>query len=108
MFTQAGLQIEQPFIERVVDELRAMGVTVAQLGKEYGPGQYEMSVHHTDPIAAVDDYWSLKDAVRIVARDRGYVATFMPKLYADWAGNSLHVHISLWDVDGRQRSHGRD
>ena len=34
----------------MIDELRGMGVTVAQLGKEYGPGQYEMSVRHGDPI----------------------------------------------------------
>jgi glutamine synthetase len=102
MFTRAGLAAERVFIERVVAELRSMGVTVAQLGKEYGPGQYEMSVHHADPIRAVDDYFALKDAVRDLARDQGYVATFMPKPYAHWAGNSLHVHLSIWDADGRQ------
>src|SRR5215211_114238 len=36
MFTMEGMQAEQPFVARVVDELRAMGVTVSQLGKEYG------------------------------------------------------------------------
>ncbi len=104
MFTRAGLATERVFIERVVDELRSMGVTVAQLGKEYGPGQYEMSVHHADPIRAVDDYFALKDAVRDLARDQGYVATFMPKPYAHWAGSSLHVHLSIWDADGRAGS----
>src|SRR5829696_2447467 len=102
MFSQAGLATERVFVERVVDELRAMGVNVAQLGKEYGPGQYEMSVGHADPIRAVDDYFSLKDAVRDLARDQGYVATFMPKPYAHWAGNSLHVHLSIWDANGQQ------
>jgi glutamine synthetase len=102
MFTRAGLAAERVFINRVVDELRSMGVTVAQLGKEYGPGQYEMSVHHADPIRAVDDYFALKDAVRDLARDQGYVATFMPKPYAHWAGSSLHVHLSIWDADGQQ------
>jgi glutamine synthetase len=77
-----------------------MGVTVAQLGKEYGPGQYEMSVHHADPLRAVDDYFSLKEAVRDLARERGYIATFMPKPYSHWTGCSLHVHLSLWDADG--------
>jgi glutamine synthetase len=24
----------------------------------------------------------------------------MPKPYANWAGNSLHVHVSIWDADG--------
>jgi glutamine synthetase len=102
MFSQAGLATERVFVERVVDELRAMGVTVAQLGKEYGPGQYEMSVRHADPIRAVDDYCSLKDAVRDLARDQGYVATFMPKPYSHWPGCSLHVHLSLWDEAGER------
>ena len=102
MFSQAGLATERIFVERVIDELRAMGVTVAQLGKEYGPGQYEMSVDHADPIRAVDDYFSLKDAVRDLAREQGYVATFMPKPYSHWAGCSLHVHLSLWDETGER------
>lgn len=102
MFSQAGLAAAHEFIDRVIDELRAMGVTVAQFGKEYGPGQYEMSVRHADPIRAVDDYFSLKEAVRDLAREQGYVATFMPKPYAHWSGNSLHVHLSLWDAAGER------
>src|SRR5918993_1152428 len=100
MFSQAGLATERVFVERVVDELRAMGVTVAQLGKEYGPGQYEMSVRHADPIRAVDDYFSLKDAVRDLAREQDYVATFMPKPYTHGPGCSLHFHLSLGDAAG--------
>jgi glutamine synthetase len=102
MFSQAGLATERVFVERVVAELRAMDVTVAQLGKEYGPGQYEMSIHHADPIRAVDDYYSLKDAVRDLAREQGHVATFMPKPYSHWSGCSLHVHLSLWDAAGER------
>ncbi|HEY8448207.1 MAG TPA: glutamine synthetase family protein [Thermomicrobiales bacterium] len=100
MFTSAGLQEANGFVTRVIDELRAMGVIVAQLGKEYGPGQYELTVRHGSPIEAVDDYWSLKEVVRDVARDYGYIATFMPKIYPHWAGSSLHVHISIWDAAG--------
>ncbi len=102
MFSQAGLATEHVFVDRVIDELRGMGVTVAQLGKEFGPGQYEMSVHHADPIRAVDDYYSLKEAVRDLAQEQGYVATFMPKPYSHWVGNSLHVHLSLWDAGGER------
>jgi glutamine synthetase len=100
MFSQRGLAEEQAFIAAVIDELRGMGVTVAQLGKEYGPGQYEMSVHHADPIQAVDDYLSLREAVRDIAKQFGYLVTFMPKPYADFAGCSMHVHLSLWSRDG--------
>jgi len=100
MFSQRGLAEEQGFVTAVIDELRGMGVTVAQLGKEYGPGQYEMSVQHADPIGAVDDYLSLRDAVRDVAKMFGYSVTFMPKPYAHFGGNSMHVHLSLWSADG--------
>lgn len=101
MFTQAGLAAEHELIARVVGELREMGVGVAQLGKEYGVGQYEMTVRHASPIQAVDDYYSLKEAVRDIAREFDYLATFMPKPYAHWTGSSLHVHLSVWDVDGQ-------
>ncbi len=101
MFSQRGLAEEQTVIAAVIDELRGMGIEVAQLGKEYGPGQYEMSVNHGDPLRAVDDYFSLKEAVRDIARNSGYVATFMPKPYAHFAGCSLHVHLSLWDAAGK-------
>ncbi|MEA2598283.1 MAG: glutamine synthetase [Thermomicrobiales bacterium] len=101
MFTMEGMQAEQAFVTRVVDELRAMGVGIGQFGKEYGRGQYEMSIRHGPPIQAIDDYWSLKEVVRDVARDFGYIATFMPKVYANWVGNSLHVHLSVWDAMGQ-------
>jgi glutamine synthetase len=101
MFSQRGLAEEQGFISAVIDELRGMGVTVVQLGKEYGPGQYEMSVDHADPIGAVDDYFSLREAVRDVAKFFGYLVTFMPKPYAHFGGNSMHVHLSLWNADGK-------
>jgi glutamine synthetase len=100
MFTTAGLHEAQQFCSDVVAELEAMGVPVGQLGKEYGPGQYEMSVKHGTPIEALDRYWALKAAVRDLARSHGWVATFMPKVYSNWAGNSLHVHLSVWDTDG--------
>jgi glutamine synthetase len=100
MYTTAGLQEAQQFCADVITELEAMGVPVAQLGKEYGLGQYEMSVKHGTPIEAIDRYWALKAVVRDLARANGWIATFMPKVYSTWAGNSLHVHLSVWDEDG--------
>jgi glutamine synthetase len=102
MFTEAGLAIEDAFIRDVMEDLEAQGVRVPQLGKEYAPGQYELSIRHTDPIRAVDHYYAAKNAVRDAARAQGYLATFMPKPYAHWSGNSMHVHVSVWDVDGKR------
>ena len=101
-FGEAGLAVEQGFVRRVVDDLEAMGIIVAQLGKEYGPGQYEMTVRHAPPLTAVDHYAALKGVVRDAAREQGSVATFMPKVYLHWAGCSLHLHLSLWDAAGER------
>ena len=103
MFTVAGLDRHYVLFEQIVTTLARMGVEVDQLGKEYGAGQYEASTRHTDPVAAVDHYLIFKEVVRALARDAGYVATFMPKPYTHLAGNGLHVHLSLWDAE-----HARD
>jgi glutamine synthetase len=101
-FGEAGLAVQHEFLQEVVDELTEMGVTVAQIGKEFGPGQYEISVRHGSPFEAIDDYQAVKDVIRYAARELGYVATFMPKVFAEWVGCSLHLHLSLWDTAGEQ------
>ena len=101
MFTVTGIDRHASLWRNMIDTLGAMGISVIQHGKEYGPGQYEMTTHHASPIKAADDYLTLKEVVRALARDAGWIATFMPKPYAEWAGNGLHLHISLWDLDGK-------
>jgi glutamine synthetase len=77
-----------------------MGVILPQLHKEYGPGQYEASIQHGTAIEAVDRYLKFRSALHDIAARHGMVATLMPKPYPSWAGNSLHVHLSVWDVAG--------
>ncbi len=102
MFTVAGLDRHFSLWRQVIESLSAMGVLVTQHGKEYGPGQYEITTQHTPPIQAVDDYLTMKEVVRSLARQAGWIATFMPKPYAKWAGNGLHLHLSLWDLDRKK------
>jgi glutamine synthetase len=101
MFTVAGLDRHYPLWQRVVDNLYHMGVEVDQLGKEYGPAQYEASTHYDKPLKAVDNYLTFKEVVRTLARQAGFVASFMPKPYADLPGCGLHLHLSLWDTEGK-------
>jgi glutamine synthetase len=100
MFTQAALDARWELVARIVDGLEHMGIGVHQVAKEYGPGQYEVSLLPDAPLAAVDGYLMARDLVKALARERGIVATFMPKPRADLAGNGLHVHLSLTDAHG--------
>lgn len=69
---------------------------------EYGPGQYEVNLHHVaDPCVACDHAIRLKRIVRAVALRHGMEATFMPKPYADMAGSGAHIHVSVLDAQGR-------
>jgi glutamine synthetase len=102
MFTVSGLDRHYSLWQRVIDCLHGMGVTVEQLGKEYGPGQYEATTRYTEPLKAADDYLTFKEVVRALARNAGWVASFMPKPYGDLVGCGLHLHLSVWDLKGER------
>lgn len=94
-------------LSAIDDALAHQHVRVVQIGSEYGSGQVEVNLHHELPLKAADDVLTLRETSRALARDAGLIATFMPKPYADTAGNGLHVHLSLWDQRGSEdRSSG--
>ncbi len=69
---------------------------------EYGPGQFEVNLHHVDDaLLACDHAIRLKRLIKGVALQRGMEATFMPKPYRDHAGSGAHLHVSLVDATGR-------
>lgn len=102
MFTVTGLDRYYSLWTRVMRCLQRMAIPVEQLGKEYGPSQYELTTRHASPIKAVDDYLTQKEVLRALGREAGYVVSFMPKPYAHLPGNGLHIHLSLWDGRGEK------
>ena len=95
MFAVEGLDARWPLGARILDDLEAAGVEVHQFAKEYGPGQFEVSLLPTDPLAAADRFLLARQLIRAAAREVGLSASFMPKPYADLPGNGLHVHLGL-------------
>jgi glutamine synthetase len=69
---------------------------------EYGPGQFEVNLHHcANALLACDQAIRFKRLVRGVAARHGMEATFMPKPYRDMAGSGAHIHVSVLDERGR-------
>jgi glutamine synthetase len=87
-----------PVFGEILDGLRGF-VELEGGNSEYGPGQCEVNLRHQDALQAADQAARFKYATRELARRRGALATFMAKPFADHAGNSMHLHLSLWRDD---------
>ena len=102
MFTISGIDRFNTFWENFNNLFSKTEISIEQLGKEYGPGQYEATWRYDNPIKSIDNYINFKDFIISLARDNDFLATFMPKPFADLPGNGLHLHISLWNEDEKK------
>ena len=77
-------------------------VPMTTIHSEFAPGQLEINLHHVDdPLVACDHAVLLKRIIKGVALQHGMSACFMAKPNADVAGSGMHVHISIYDEDGK-------
>ncbi len=100
MYSVDRLAAHTGLLEAIEAALTAQGLRVIGLGSEYGAGQVEINLAHETPLKAADDLLTLRETTRIMARDAGLLATFMPKPFAEAAGNGVHLHLSLRAADG--------
>jgi glutamine synthetase len=97
------------FLAELFEVCSAQNIPAGATLKEFSPGQLEVNLHHVASAErAADHAVLLKRAVKAVARRHGMHASFMAKPFAEWAGCSLHVHVSLVDKDGRNVFAGKD
>ncbi|MCR5505873.1 MAG: type I glutamate--ammonia ligase [Bacilli bacterium] len=77
--------------------LERMGFEVQASHHEVGPGQNEITFKYDDVISACDKVQTFKQVVKVIARKRGYLASFMPKPLNARPGNGMHTNCSLFD-----------
>lgn len=66
---------------------------------EDGNGQFEQNFTYADALTTADRVITLRYIISMVAESQGMTATFMPKPFANRAGNGMHLHLSLWKDD---------
>ena len=92
---------QQPLLDAIRDHCAVQAIPAGAAIAEFGPGQFEINMHHVpDALAAADHGVLFRRLVRNTARCHGLEATFMPKPYADHSGSGMHVHVSLLDRNG--------
>jgi glutamine synthetase len=83
-----------------------MGLGTFAANHEFGRGQYEINLRHSDALDAADRAFRFKDTVKEVSARHGLLATFMGKPWNDDEGSGFHLHLSLTDGDGRNAMNG--
>jgi glutamine synthetase len=89
-------------VTRMYDHLAAISVAMNTLGwsnyandHEDGNGQFEQNFQFAEALTTADRVITLRYLLSMIAAERGMVATFMPKPFAEKTGSGLHLHLSL-------------
>lgn len=75
----------------------AAGVPVESSKGEWGRGQHEVNFVYGDPLPVADMHVVFKQGIKEIAAQQNRSITFMAKPSMSEAGNSCHIHCSLWN-----------
>jgi glutamine synthetase len=92
-------------VTRMFDHLTSISAAMNSLGwgnyandHEDGNGQFEQNFQYADALTTADRVITLRYLLNVLAQERGMIATFMPKPFANRTGSGLHLHLSLRDA----------
>ncbi|MBI3853148.1 MAG: glutamine synthetase [Verrucomicrobia bacterium] len=87
---------DEPIMRAVRNQMAVARVPVESSKGEWGRGQHEINFIYDQPLPMADMHVVFKHGVKEIAQQHGKAVTFMPKYSAQDAGNSCHIHVSLW------------
>jgi glutamine synthetase len=87
------------FVEALVPALTDLGVELAAVHTEAGPGLLELNLAARRGLRAADDAALVKFAVKEVAATLGLRGSFLAKTNPGEEGSSGHLHFSCWNGD---------
>ncbi|MCP5083528.1 MAG: glutamine synthetase [Alphaproteobacteria bacterium] len=92
---------EEDVMRAIRNGLQGADIPVENSKGEADAGQEEINVRYGDALAMADRHSIIKNACKEIAWSKGRSISFMAKWHYDFAGNSSHVHQSLWTTDGK-------
>jgi glutamine synthetase len=93
---------EEFIIGAIRRHLDASGVPVESSKGEWSPGQQEIGIEYAELLEMADRHAIYKHAAKEIAWQNNCAVTFMAKWDERYAGSSCHIHLSLWDEEGKQ------
>jgi glutamine synthetase len=89
----------EAYVARLVPALEGLGVELAAIHTEAGPGLLELNLRARRGVRAADDATMVKFAAKEVAATMGLRASFLAKTVPGEEGSSGHTHLSCWSDD---------
>jgi glutamine synthetase len=92
-------------LTRMYEHLTGVSAAMNALGwgnyandHEDANGQFEQNFAYADALTTADRVITARYLISVLAEQRGMIATFMPKPFADRTGSGMHLHLSLWSA----------
>ena len=99
-FSTVSMTAAAGVINEMVAAFEAQAIPIDAYYPELGHGQHELPIRHAPALRAADNQIWFRETVRNVAHAHGLVASLAPKPIPDQAGNSSHIHWSVWNASG--------
>lgn len=93
---------EEGVMRRLRNDMQAAGIPIENSKGEWGPGQEEINVRYAEVLEMADRHVILKNGAKEIADQEGKAISFMAKYNYGLAGNSSHIHNSLWSANGKE------
>lgn len=87
---------DEPLMRAIRNGMTAARVPVESSKGEWSRGQHEINFTHAEPLPMADMHVLFKQGVKEITEQHGKAVTFMAKYAPTEAGNSCHIHLSLW------------
>ncbi len=87
---------DEPLMRAIRNGMTAARVPVESSKGEWSRGQHEINFVYDEPLAMADMHVLFKQGVKEIADQQGKAVSFMAKYAPSEAGNSCHIHMSVW------------
>ncbi|MBI3194128.1 MAG: glutamine synthetase, partial [Ignavibacteriae bacterium] len=87
--------------QEMTTALMDFGIDVEALHHEVAPGQHEIDFKYNDALTMADQATTFKYTLKYIAAHKDLHATFMPKPIAGINGSGMHVHQSIFNLEGK-------
>src|SRR5579872_503156 len=87
---------DETLMRAIRNGMTAADVPIESSKGEWSRGQHELNFIYSEPLVMADRHVLFKQGIKEIAEQHGKCVSFMAKYAPSEAGNSCHIHMSLW------------